>query len=373
MVRIRRSTTPGPTGTMQIGSYPPTTFNSQSHFAICEDVVGNFNGQNPLRLTKAKVSNIPVINGVRGFYTYINCPVSSTMNANAAPSTSSWLTHGGPKFSRSASQAAAGAHPGEPAISLPNFLFELKDLPRMYRAWARRIGKGQPRLSPPKEAADAYLEYQFAWRPLISDLMSLYEVAEWTESRARYIAKADAGKFISRRSQRGSDSLRVVDNRYPYNSRGGNMWGSATHDYEGKAWVSTRWRYNRNFPLGSFIANEKHRLLASALGLDIGFQTFWDAMPWSWMVDYFTDLSSVISVHRNRAGFTFAGACNMEYTKLTSSIVPYPFGGLKLAPYTRTHEQKNRTPFSPSIADVGINFLNGRQLSILGALLVSRS
>lgn len=366
-LRNRSFSLPGPSGTVKIGS-STFVYTSNASRGTCQDTNGSPKTMNPLFLEKWSNSQV-VINGVRGAYTYKNTPVSSssTLLSAAAPK-SGWS----PSYKYSVAQAMASSHPGEPAVSVPNFLFELKDMPGMLKHLAGKLGKKFPK-RPPKSAADDYLAYTFGWAPLISDIMSIYDVAKWCDSRARYIRRIRSHGFATRRGQRGSDSVAHTLNSFSYNSRGEGFSGTANYDTVARAWVTTRWRLNQNLPLDSFISNERHRLLAAALGLDIGFQTFWDAMPWTWLVDYFTDLSSIISVHKNRSGFVFAGGCAMENIEVRGIVTPKQYAPLHLGTVVQSYSSKRRVLSSPTLADVGINFLSGRQLATLTALFVSRS
>jgi hypothetical protein len=337
---------------------------------LCSDYTGNFGGQNPLSIQKWYVVNQEMIpDGTYGPYKLDGVPTScSDMSISPiAKLPSPW----NPEYDHSVLEAIANSHPGEPAISLPNFLYELKDLPGMLKDLARKIGKKHPK-APPKSLADDYLAYTFGWAPFVSDIMDIAGVTEWTASRARMLENIRKQGFTSRKKQRGTYESKWTENNAMYDNRAfPDTRGTALNSVTSQAWVSSRWKYTNKLPLGSSLSSERSRLVPAALGLGLSFSTMWDAMPWSWMVDYFTDISSIAKIHQNRAGFKFDSAVEMEYAVVHRTIYPAKSQWAKV-PVTQVYEKKSRYPANATLADAGLNFLSPRQILTLGALSVSR-
>lgn len=372
-LRIRDYSIPGTEG---VYSYQSTIIDRRRPLlakGYCEDVSNNRHGINPFLQRAYHVTPVVFDHVDAMGFSRKNWPVDvADLNLFTPPDA---LGAWSPEF-KSVNVAMANSHPGEPAVSLPNFIFELKDLPRMYKHAAERLGKKHPKPPPKpkspadktKDRADDYLAYTFAWAPFISDIFKMAEVAKWTRDRARLIRKSQAIGFVSRERTCGDFRHSQIF--------GGQPWalnGSSTRvdNYTARRWVNTRWQYNGNLPIETSLSAQQSRLVPAALGLSISFQQMWDAMPWSWMVDYFTDLSSIISVHENRAGFSFFGGCYMTESRTVSTFTPEP-GHPVQGPVVSTLTKKERMPHAPFLHDVGLNFLSGRQLTTLSALTVSK-
>lgn len=377
--RSRSMSTPSAPG--QTWTFDPNlkeTYARTLNQGTCIDVVGARNAQNPLTI-ETHSSSLVLLNRTEGLNQFArkfsSFPVMAS-DCNHAPA-----THGptgwSPKL-KSASRQMANTHPGEPAVSLPNFLFELKDFAPLFKKVAIKLNneiKAVP-LKPAsgKQASDAYLQYTFGWAPFVNDLLELFKVSEWTARRARQIRNIRERGFLTRRSSRGSDGT-TYSGFTTFESLAG-INANYTNVTNVKSWVTTRWGLTNHLPLISSLSDERNRLLVAALGLDVSFETFWNAMPWTWLVDYFTDLSSIISVHDNSQGFQFLGGCIMENWESTRTLYPVGSGVQQygpVSPVVKKRSLKKRTPFSPSLADLGFNFLSDRQILTLGALTVSRT
>lgn len=238
------------------------------------------------------------------------------------------------------------------------------------------LGKLRPprnrRNRPISELANDHLQYAFGWAPLLSDLSKIWDVSEWTDQRARMLLRAQQQGFITRTKQRGTHSQRFVVNNEPYNTFGYSISGVATTDCSSRAWTSSRWRYVGSIPFGSSLSQARQGLKSAAYGWDLTFDTIWNAIPWSWMVDYFTDISDILSIHSNKAGFKFDSAVAMEHRMITTEVEPKRGLELGASKVTILRESKARTIATPTIFDAQINFLRPKQLANLVALGVTR-
>lgn len=346
----------------------------------CDDVIGNFGKQNPFLSRKYRFLQYPdpLIKQV-GLETCTNLlPTVMYTSGSSTFSETAW-PHS-TAYSRTVLEAIADSHPGEATVSIPNFIFELKDLPGMYKDYAKTVKKirklGKKYRPSVKDAAKQHLAYNFGWAPLFSDLKSIFDVSEGVSRQAARLVKAQNEGFVSTRGYRGSTQSKVTKEKYPFSS-GPNFasgYATAIADIESTAWTSSRWKISKMPPVYGLLTGGNRNLILDQLGLDASFDTVWNAVPWSWLVDWTTDASSVIKIHSNKGGFRFDSAVAMEKSRRVISLVPYGSHAShwKNKAIIVFSETKSRRIVNPTIQEATINIFNGHQLSILASLLIPK-
>lgn len=201
--------------------------------------------------------------------------------------------------------------PGKPVASMAQFIGELRQLPKnpfrvisSVATAAKRYGVSSPRTYDTMRRAvgDSYLNYAFGWRPFLQDLEKLADY-EHNLSRAMRQLYRDNGETIRRRGTIASDSQVTVSPKQtsasavgyidgPYTS-GGSGWSAreVTTLVKWRCWFSAGFVYR--IPLeGDSRANA--RLRQYLLGGGITPSTVWELTPWSWLLDYFTNIGDVL-------------------------------------------------------------------------------
>lgn len=369
-VRTRQRQKPAYAGTIQVGSYPPTVQPSGwSFWESTTDVVGNLNGDNPFSLERSQIVEAPVLNTDWGFYKYRGLlPLCArTPRAPADPALN--LT-----YPRTVLEAIKDSHPGSPTFSLPNFIWELRELPGMIQRYIRLVRDvRRKRRIPPSEASNEWLAYNFGWAPLFSDLKSLYDVAEGVKRQARRIDKAIREGYVSTNGKRGSAETKSTALKQAFDSAFGGVYGTRLTEVRGTAWTTSKWRLDPILPVYGLLNGGHRNLLLDQLGLDVSFDTVWNAIPWSWLVDWTTDASSILSIYSNVGGFRHIRTCSMEHKEFEVSITPTSFQDKYGSNVVIRSETKSRVVVNPSIRDVTFNVFTPRQVSLLAAIMISRS
>lgn len=351
--------------------------------ATCIDWVGAPHLDNPFQLDKVYREG-GIMNGwtpwVLGYTKEFHQKPGDFLQSNVNPAFAS------PPSSafKDINKTIANHHPGEPAVALPVFLFELKDVPDMYRHafgrardLAKKAGSDRPRdvmkyLRHSKGRSEDWLNWNFGWAPLLSDLVDLFGLSEEIKTRASQLKKANRG-FIRKKSSLGKWSNSYGPTRVSYNSVGFGLYADMIVSENHEKWVSSRWSVSQEM-FHAASSSDNLKLYQAALGLDISLTHAWDAMPWSWMVDWFTGLGDIIHANANRFGISFVSACLMHQRKLEATASPYGMPSWFTAtPYRLTRESKQRTLVAPSLANLGINVLSPKQLGTLSALVVTRA
>jgi hypothetical protein len=303
------------------------------------------------------------------------------------------------------------AKPTRPSMNLANALYELKDVPEMLkqanqhiiqrvrRAWAK---KSQNRNM--SHTSEWYLALQFGWLPLLGDIRDLCKTQREGQGRLAQLIR-DEGKPVKRR--------RTMPNPFgevPWNGINHWTWSDdrpnstymsptmVTQAYLGpgrtatefESWVETQTWFEGQFryllPPGPRDVLWKARMWGKILGLDVlsSPSMVYKAVPWSWLVDWFTNVGDMIEV--NESGIADNLICDYGYVMHRSAWVhrtsadQYVQTGSTSNPkstrvnavLTTRHEHKMRWPATTFGFGVSSQDLNLKQVSILGALGLSR-
>lgn len=155
-----------------------------------------------------------------------------------------------------------------------------------------------------KEAlAHEYLNYNFGWKPLISDINDAVSAFEKADATWSQIAR-DAGRHIRRRydfpdSSSSSNSIVAgyaygwpTMSTYMYKKKGTHSLSTTSTK---KTWFSGAFRYalpSVGDRWSSF--RRQARRWRSIYGLSLDPQTLWNLTPWTWLSDWFLDLQPLM-------------------------------------------------------------------------------
>nr|APG77047.1 hypothetical protein [Beihai levi-like virus 5] len=291
---------------------------------------------------------------------------------------------------QSMASAMANTNPSRPEVNVPLFLYELKDLPSMIRHVGRRAesnarfagAKNLPevkrllkkRLSA-KQISEDYLAYQFGWAPMIRDLLALTGVQDLAAERQLEINSHRVGPYLRYKRTLGSGTNEVyVGSRSVLAANPYQATGACTKRAQRTDWGTITWK--PTWPKYRAISNPSTAAIYRAvLGLDIDFSLFWEAMPWSWLVDWCADIGDALSIRRNTVGYSFRRASYCSHHVTEQEIIPW--GTSKAGPFQGgdsvvKRETKYRVPWSPSLTSASLPFLGERQLMTLAALTFTR-
>lgn len=377
-------------GGERVGSYT-RTYNGKTRYAgvvpqysVCTDEIGRFGQENYFDLAKILIHG-GRINGVlnpgstTAEYTFNNYPctlsrLTGTYLPNLNPPSSAF---------RDVYGAIASMHPGEPSVSLPVFLFELKDVPWMLRNAAKRAKQLEKAarnpsirgvtsfLASPKARAEDYLNYQFGWSPLLRDLVDLTDIGPLIAKRMKSLSSAKR-KLIRRKRSLGEWS-ETTEAWHPANATAYTPWAYCTKTAFAKKWVSAKFSIPDSVS-GNLMRDDPWLAARIELGLDASLTHVWDALPWSWLVDWFADIGGLIHTKANRFGIRYQGGSVMYETqrRLRARVFDTQ-ASIRTSPIDTIAVTKSRVPAGYVPIDFrGLNGLDSRQLGILSSLAVTR-
>jgi len=172
-------------------------------------------------------------------------------------------------------------------VSLPNFGWEAREIKDLIP----RITRGKSRLDTArKSAAGGFLNYSFGWSPLLDDIQKLHGIWETVGARLDFL-----------RSTRGRRTR-----LHSYHPNVVSIPAIRFKDYGGQlgALLPVWLRYHRSdIRFNGFLyqdlegldeAGAEYRAIAGALGIMNPYKVLWEALPFSFMVDWFTRIGSFI-------------------------------------------------------------------------------
>ena len=265
-------------------------------------------------------------------------------------------------------------NPSRASVDLMTDLVELKDIPGLVKDYWD-IGNRELFGAISKKAfrvltdvAKVNLMYQFGIAPLIGDFKKMLEFQKRVNERV-----AELERMMSSRGLRRTIELRADSATATYgvtlNSQGGGIASTAVKRTSQNIRGHIRW-----YPMSNFV-RANHDIRADALnvvnGNMIDFETIYNLLPWSWLIDYFTNLGDFISAGRNTVEARHDSVIIMRDTKTSVSVNGSQTndGRVKCTPIENRRRTYTRDPATPQLS-AHLDFLTVSQTSILGSLSV---
>lgn len=285
------------------------------------------------------------------------------------------------------------ARPGSPSAGILNFTAELRDLPQIPLRALYRLKRF-------RSLGGEYLNIQFGWAPFLQDLKKMHRTYMELDRQLAQLVRNN-GRGIRRRGNLGETTTTTSTTTYS-----GNLMGNAFYNAPAaippynlgrhtavhqtitteKIWYSSRFHYY--IPdIGS--SQWTRRATRALYGLNPTPAVLWDALPWSWLIDYFSNIGDIVhnmsanAVDNLVADYFYV----MKHTRVeerrmstgqwpafsgSSSFSASPAGSLSLTS-TKISESKLRSSATPYGFNVDFGSLSAHQIGIISALGISRS
>jgi hypothetical protein len=265
-------------------------------------------------------------------------------------------------------KALASINPFKPRMDLPLFLFELREFPRMLMN-AGKVLNGSLK---PSSVPGGYLSYNFGWAPLVSDLLSLMNLRKSLENTHRTLQNAAKGGRVAHRL--GT----LISNGSPQTeSYALGTAGTYQLSYYSRTQI-TGWctaRVHLTEPLPTVDKDLESYIRQVTLGLSLRPGLLWDAMPWSWLIDYFTNIGDLMEARGGYSAWRFSDLFCMVSTSVETKITHElnKVGSMSFSGGKKSYIRKERS-FMGSDPTVGLAFspfISEYQGTIIGALLTA--
>jgi hypothetical protein len=282
------------------------------------------------------------------------------------------------------------------------FLSEMRDLPRMLKSTAKSFHEtwkamGGSKSSPmmvPKALSDDFLNYQFGWKPFISDLGKFHKAFVNQDALIDKLSQQN-GQWVKRRFPLRNDTTRVKVSSgtgcklYPMGefnvtpvwfASGNPATWDVHEEVETSIWCSGKWRYYRpefdKSHAGYKSAMSRAGRQLTLYGLRVSPTNVWKATPWTWAADWFSNVGDYVE-HVNDV-LIDSVACKYLYVmqhvtrrRVFTQTLPFLNTTVRLQ-FSRIIETKQRQEgASPYGFNLSLGNLSARQMAIIGALGLS--
>jgi len=245
---------------------------------------------------------------------------------------------------------------------------------------AKKLSSSQFRRKPGLTQVSAdWVAINFGWLPLIGDLITLSQFSDLASKREKEFDKLYSKRGLKRRLTLNNDEGPVSGNY----AVGAPFWADISYGTgmcTQKIWGTCRWS-PKTSSSGSPLARPTPDYVRRAvLGLNAKNLTanVWEALPWSWFVDYFFHVQDYLIANSGSYTAVPSAGCIMIHHKTTMTYPPLTmtdtFGRqVSLSQGTHTNESKDRMVVYPESIEASFPILSAKQLSILGALAVLKA
>lgn len=310
--------------------------------------------------------------------------------------------------------------PDHPVASLAVSIIELREMPRLLlqsRDFFRRLGDAVG--SPTKKtvgdflfdsrtgkahAGGDYLATVFGWLPFLNDLYTVLNYREVLDRKLAYLRRknnTDVRRSMvldeTSRQERVHTGGSTITSLVPslvtkLYSKGLSAENQLIVDYEYKRRIWYEARYFLHMPESAFLEKPGFLGLTSLerqlLGLELNASVIYNALPWTWLLDWFTNAGDVVEnlVSRQKAHvgakyayimcseehkWTYRGTCEtyLESFQFSSAATPRR---RHYAQTVITKTYKGRQVANPYGFGITDDSLSAYQWSILGALGLTR-
>jgi hypothetical protein len=278
------------------------------------------------------------------------------------------------------SNAYSKMKPTKPVMDLGVALWELRDLPGMFEQRLSANGL--------KNIGSYFLALKFGWEPLLRDIRNYVTKQMDAQTKLKQLLR-DNGKPVRRRiSLFETTPVSFTEQNDQFTAL---MPGLVTQYYAksphyirryeeyNQAWACARFRYW--LPDGPRDINWTRKMLYALYGLNPSPKSVWNALPWTWMTDWAVDIGTMLGnmdagvASRLAADYFYVMHSYTGRDKLDVTGWFYRENGEQFAVQSNSYAQwshKTRAIGDPFGWNTPQNTLSGMQLSILGALGMSR-
>ncbi|DAD51623.1 TPA_asm: maturation protein [ssRNA phage Gerhypos.4_39] len=187
----------------------------------------------------------------------------------------------------------AKTHPFRSEYSVPTSMVELLDLPSM----ASIVAKSFSGL-----VGSSYLSYRFGFPQFVQDIKTLSGITKALESRVKEYSSLNRHGGLRRNVKLGENVYRDSGRQTIWSTWGHFVTAEVTsiRKYIVRGSVRWRWKDGADISLSKLEAfNEAVKAIFDIGELDS--TTLWNSVPWTWLADYFVDVSSWLQANENHS------------------------------------------------------------------------
>jgi len=263
---------------------------------------------------------------------------------------------------QAATEVLFRTNPNKYAINGPVSFLELRELPSLLKLQGDNIIEN---------AAGGYLSWQFGWKPLISDLKKLLDFNGLVNKKVGEIHALYQKGGLHRGRSFGTVHTEHSETFGPvYSWQGKSMSLNMSVTTSVEKWATVRWHPSSLPPKDN--AAIRRAAIRIVYGLELSASNVWEAIPWSWLIDWFSNVGTYLAAHNNVVPVVPSTPCIMARTTTVRKFRPI-FTNCKFdGGYGHNTLQSKSRILQGAGLSATMPFLTARQLSILGSLAILR-
>lgn len=333
----------------------------------CEDEVGTGTDLGPLLIQKYKIDGGRInqpgpTSGIgRSFHNYV-CDGAQFPAHLAIPQSPSDMI--------AAVEAAARTNPSKPLVDIPVALLELGDITKLLKIMGDRFIRSASQTV--GLAGRTFISYQFGIKPIVDDLFKILEFKEALDRRIKVLKRLEGPRGLRKTVAISSNSAVADQRNFFWQSSGASLQGPRQTMTNEIVKAHVRWRTSTSYPKD--MSDMQRRLLAidAIQGDVVDFATVWELIPWSWLIDWASNVGQTFAANRNIVHAELMSIHIMRHQLTRVSGPALQVGTAKMGSVRMTYESKKRGANQPVFPTARLPFLDGKQMGILASLAVAK-
>jgi len=270
-----------------------------------------------------------------------------------------------PSAGAAATEAAARTNPSRPNVDIVSDFLQLPEM--LHLLW--NAGKNLI-----QDAGRANLAYDFGVKPVVEDMYKLLDFQQRIDRRVKELKRLVSKGGLRRTITTGTDANAYVAN---WVTQSNGVFISVPARAVGTTVQRVHCRWVPAEGISAFESPAAMRKLAkrAVYGSTLDLKTMWDIIPFTWLVDWFTNIGKYLAASRGVVPATLATCVVMVHSRTEWSSDEYSRiqnGKPLVQEAIRViRETKSRTSVSPTL-DAHFPLLDGEQKGILASLMAAK-
>lgn len=262
---------------------------------------------------------------------------------------------------------AARINPSRPVVDLPVSLIELREIPELVHSLGRDLFT---------KVAKGNLRYEFGVVPLVSDFFKLLQFTESVQKRFELFKKLQKGAILRKATIWQDSAVTFPGTLVTAQSVLGTMtYRRVTITTTGKIWGYGYVRPSDSFRKEWDDDHIRYAARRVVFGATVDFVTLWELLPWSWLIDWYSDMGDWLLSKRNLIPCTIdtLRVCETTRTEYKYVLENSNVGLLKGQHSCSAYRvDKRRAVASAALPSASLPLISGRQAGILASLFTLR-
>jgi len=313
-------------------------------------------------LQGGQINNIIPTSGNDGFQMFTNY-VADAFTFSGRPSFPLITSYPGElSTAQYSAMALARTNPNRPNVDMVQNVLELGDIPRILKVTGETLIE---------KISENYLRYFFGIKPLVSDVTKLVNFTQLVNRKLDMINKLRKTGGLRKTVTLDNLTASQLNSNVVLQSSG-NVFFTDTFETIGHRTLKGHVRWLPNADYSKYSQAEMSAMAKRAvLGLEANFSGIWEGLPWSWLIDWYSNVGDLLMQTRNLIPVTCSSCTLMRETTSTSVTHPNSGGNQRIQSGKVTKIRKERYPASVTL-DAHLNLLDSGQMGILASLLVMK-